>query len=132
MRRKFIPALVALVLALLLPAVAEAASTLALPKKGKLDQDGHVELTVRYSCPATTSPEDSILWLYSTQDEPNFAAGDTAVLVTCDGKRHKYRANLNPNIGEPTYVAGTVFVEAFLGAGFETIHASDSGEISVR
>jgi hypothetical protein len=119
------------VVALAIPAVAEAASTLALPDKGKL-VDGHVALTVAYSCPATTSPEDALLWLYSSQDEPNFAAGDTAVTVICDGKRRKYRAELGPNIGEPTYVAGTVFVEAFLGYGAGTIHGSDSGHIAVR
>ena len=116
-----------------MPAVAHAASTLDLPTKGKLDREGRVALTVRYSCPATTSPEDSILWLYSTQNEPtNFAAGDTAVAITCDGKRRKYRAHLSPNIGEPTYVRGTLFVEAFLGAGADTIHAADSEDVQVR
>ena len=130
--RKLATALAALIVALLSPAVAAAASTLSLPAKGKLDQDGHVRLTVKYSCPVTTSPQDSILWLYSTQDEPNFAAGDTTVMVTCDGKRRKYRASLGPNIGEPTFVPGTVFVEAFLGAGAATTHAYDSAFVSVR
>jgi hypothetical protein len=127
-------ALAALLAVLSIPAVAEAASTLALPTRGKLDQFGHVLLTVTYSCPASTSPADALLWLYSSQNEPtNFAAGDTAVAVTCDGKRRRYRANLGPNIGEPgIYVPGTVFVEAFLGYGADTIHASDSAYIVVQ
>jgi hypothetical protein len=129
MLRKVITAIAPCLVILLVPAAAEATSTLALPDKGKLDRDGRAHLTVRYSCPPTTSEEDSLLWLFSSQDD---AAGDTAVTVTCDGKRHKYRASLNPNIGEPTYSPGTLFVEAFLGAGAESIHAYDSGDIPIR
>jgi hypothetical protein len=124
-------ALVAFVVMLSSPAVAQAASTLALPTQGKVDELGRVAFTLMYSCPASTSTEDSILWLYSTQDEP-FAAGDTAVLVTCDGKRHRYQAIVSPNIGELGYSAGTLFIEAFLGAGGDSILASDSAYLRVR
>jgi hypothetical protein len=124
-------ALVAVVLlALLIPAGAQAASTVDLPARGKL-ADGHVLLTVRYSCPATTSPEDALLWLYLSQQGPMLAAGDTAVTVTCDGRRHRYRAALGPNIGD-AFAPGTVFAEAALGYGADTTHASDSAYIRVR
>ena len=125
-------AVVTLVAVLAIPAVAEAASKLALPSKGKVDRYGHVRLNVSYSCPASTSPEDAILSLYSSQNQPsNFAAGDTAVAVTCDGRRRTYRADLGPNIGDSgVYVRGTVFIEAFLG--YATIHGNDSEYVAVR
>ncbi len=116
---------VALVAVLAIPAVAEAASKLALPANGSVDSYGHVRLNVSYSCPASTSPEDAVLWLYSSQSQPNFAAGDTAVAVTCDGKRRRYRADLGPNIGDSgVYVPGTVFIEAFLGRAYRRAYVA--------
>jgi hypothetical protein len=130
--RRLTTALVALLVVLLSPTAAQAASKLELPDRGKLDEFGHVLLTVRYSCPKTTSAADSLLWLTSSQDQSdNFAAGDTAVDITCDGRRHRYQANLGPNIGD-AYVRGTVLIEARLGFGADSIHASDSRNVRVR
>jgi len=121
---------VSFVVALAIPAAAAAQSMVALPDKGKL-VDGTVLLKVTYSCPATTSPEDALLWLYSSQARPEGAtAGDTAVVITCDGKRRKYRASVWPNIGAEGYIAGTVSVEASIGISGQL--ARDSAEITVR
>jgi hypothetical protein len=118
-----------IVVALAIPAVAEAESTIDLPKRGKLTEWGHVALTITYSCPATISPDEGLLWLYTSQ-EATFAAGDTAQFVTCNGKRRKYRIELGPNVGE-RYVAGTVSVQAYLG-NYGPLLASDSANIIVR
>ena len=130
--RKLTTALVGLLVVLLSPTAAQAASKLELPDRGRLNEFGHVLLTVKYSCPSTTSVDDRLLWLDSSQDQPdNFAAGDTAVDITCDGRRHRYHADLGPNIGD-AYVRGTVHIDAFLGSGAATIHASDNADLRVR
>jgi hypothetical protein len=129
--RKLKTTLVAtVVLALAIPAAAEARSIIDLPDRGKV-VDGLVRLTVKYSCPATTSPDDALLWLYSSQDQPTgITAGDTAVDVICNGKQRKYRASLGPNIGAERYIPGTVSVQAALGYSGQL--ASDSADIVVR
>jgi len=131
--RKLTIALVALVAILLSPTAAQATSAkVELPDRGRLNEFGHVVLTVKYTCARSTSPEDALLWLYSSQDQAdNFAAGDTAVAITCDGRGHSYRADLGPNIGD-AYVRGTVFLEAFLGSGGDRILASDTEQVRVR